>query len=203
LGEYKAVWPKTGDSVYSCSDRSGNKELTAKFFKGDELLFEKIRNDYRVPFDGFVVEFLSHPETHEPIFMFHQEHGKLGVYNMSNELLFTYKAPDFIERVSIFGEYLLAEEWIWHPVSRWILFHLVEFMNKKFNSKHVLFCSQYWQGVHHLIKTPEGLKFVSHKNVANQDSFETWEDIYKNKINYDYIEEIGEHDPDSELDDES
>lgn len=64
--EYKAKWE--------------NKQLEVKFFKNNEYLFSKNKNSYRTQDDEFML-FEYFELEGKIVFIFHEEHGCLSVFN--------------------------------------------------------------------------------------------------------------------------
>jgi len=142
-GPYTAKW--THQEADRNSDRDEDDttpELRAKwtvhFYKHEQLLFSKLRNDYHHSYPHeFVVVFVPGADKDEPYILFHEKHAYVTVMNTRGETLFHVRLPDFIAKIWYIHSdkederYLVFEEWVWTPIDFVGVCRLKDFLEPK------------------------------------------------------------------------
>ncbi len=118
--EYCAVYSELGHHCDFYQQISGKATFN--------YLFTLLRNTYRT--QDWILEFVIHPDTQQPLILFNSEHGQLNIYDLTGQQIYTPVESDlFFKHLEwVDDNYFLLHVWIWHPIDMVNLYNLDQFL---------------------------------------------------------------------------
>lgn len=185
-GEFYATWPETDAKYYYTKEKAS--DCIVDVFRGDELLFQKQRNSYRVNnVDGFIIKFVpnvSDPTSKEPLILFNSKHAQIDILNVKGDLINSYKLGDFIDEIHIFGDWIILVEWVWHPFWMISINTLKEFLDNSRKS-YGFYMEEYGDGLNQMEFSEQGLTI----NIGKQEQeCVSWDKFMADRLRIDFYD---------------
>lgn len=185
--DYHARWPATLETCYSRMEHDEqNPKNLVQVFRGDTLLFEKFRNDYRVnnTKEGFILQFIDNPkDAATPLILFNGEHGFIDVLDTTGPKVSQYDIPDFMDKLHVCGKYVVIVGWMWHPIWYMGLVESTKLLEGDNELEHEFFSEPYADGIEQLV--------ITDTHLVQGDVRYSWDQVMQDKLYFSFSQETG------------